>query len=219
MKKYLPVLLTVGVMSVTACGIPEKRETIEVPTTKGQIQTEVSGESSQEAAEKPREAEGGNTEVQPETTAASKVTVETEANIGEVTKETQKSQLYELTGMSEEEAGNFVGDFVQKVKEGDKKAVADMICYPRMVTVSTGEHTVNNAAEFLPYYDEILTKEFQSILEQNDGDDFITQNGMAAFASGAVWFASVDGKICIMTIQNGEGLRLWSGENGGVKAG
>jgi len=89
--------------------------------------------------------------------------------------------------LTQEQANAGVAAFLELLKAGDKEAIAEMILFPATVTVPSGAHDVNNAEEFLPYYDELFTEEFADRLLKADHEAFV-HNGMVSFDAGQIWF-------------------------------
>ena len=123
------------------------------------------------------------------------------------TAEPSEEELFFLrTGIQEAEAQEFYAEFITLIESDNREAVLDKILYPVSVTVDGGMSIANNAAELLPYYDDIFTDGLlKSIQAGQLGDsqaDLFTNDGLIGAANGAIWFAGTQG---VMTIQNPEG--------------
>ena len=121
--------------------------------------------------------------------------------------ETSEEDLFFLqTGIQEGEAQEFYAELIALIESDAREAVLEKILYPVSVTVDAGISIANNAAELLPYYDDIFTDGlWESIQAGQHGEgqaDLFTNDGLIGASNGAIWFAGTQG---IMTIQNPEG--------------
>ncbi len=136
-------------------------------------------------------------------------------------------EFYRISGIREPEAQAFFAEFSACVERGDRQAVAEMLRYPAVVTrwhtTAAGtylvENPVENAEEFLPYYDDIFTESLwlESILSNQytrERSDLIPDNGMVRAAGGAVWFMQTKDGMKVITVQNSEGNSIRQSESG-----
>ena len=117
--------------------------------------------------------------------------------------------LYETTGIRTEAARDFVLLLAERIQDGKKQEVADLLVYPAQVEVAAGTFTVNSPEEFLPYYDEIIGQNRLGLTsamtwEPTPGEPrlFRDGGGLVSAADGAVWFGLVEESVLrIFTIQ------------------
>ena len=120
--------------------------------------------------------------------------------------------LYTRTGIQSDVAKDFVLLLAERIQDGRKEEVADLLVYPAQVEVSAGTFTVNSAEEFLPYYDEVIGQNRLGLSTAMTWEPapaefqiFSDGSGLASVADGAVWFGLVeDGVIRVFTIQTGQ---------------
>ncbi len=130
--------------------------------------------------------------------------------------------LYVRTGIQTDVAKDFVLLLAEKIEDGRKEEVADLLVYPAQVEVAAGTFTVNSAEEFLPYYDEVIGQNRLGLSSAmtweptpSESQIFSGGSGLAAVADGAVWFGLVEESVIrIFTIQTDQAA-VRSG-NGGV---
>lgn len=123
--------------------------------------------------------------------------------------EEQDDLLYEFTGIRTEAARDFVLLLAERIQDGQREEVADLLVYPAQVEVSAGTFTVNSAEEFLPYYDEVIGQNRLGLStamtwEPTPGEPQLYRDGsgLVSAADGAVWFGLVEeGVLRIFTIQ------------------
>ena len=123
--------------------------------------------------------------------------------------EEQDDLLYEFTGIRTEAARDFVLLLAERIQDGQREEVADLLVYPAQVEVSAGAFTVNSAEEFLPYYDEVIGQNRLGLSmamtwEPTPGEPQLYRDGsgLVSAADGAVWFGLVEeGVLRIFTIQ------------------
>lgn len=123
-----------------------------------------------------------------------------------------EDMFYASTAIQEEVAQNFYCEFVRAIEEDRREDVAELIAWPRLVTVPDGTFTIETAEDFLPYYDDIFSEELLNTIHENQYDksraDLFTSSGMVGDGGGTIWFALIeDGCIKVLTVQNPEG---WS---------
>nr|WP_325211427.1 hypothetical protein [uncultured Oscillibacter sp.] len=117
--------------------------------------------------------------------------------------------LYTRTGIQSGVAKDFVLLLAERIEEGRKEEIADLLVYPAQVEVSAGTFTVNSPEEFLPYYDEVVGQNRLGLSSAMTWESapaefqiFSDGSGLASVADGAVWFGLVeDGVIRVFTIQ------------------
>ena len=117
--------------------------------------------------------------------------------------------LYESTGIRTEAARDFVLLLAERIQDGKREEVANLLVYPAQVEVSAGTFTVNSAEEFLPYYDEVIGQNRLGLStamtwEPTPGEPQLYRDGsgLVSAADGAVWFGLVEeGVLRIFTIQ------------------
>ncbi len=138
----------------------------------------------------------------------------------ETTPAESEDPLYTRTGIRSDVARDFVLLLAERIEDGRKEEVADLLVYPAQVEVSSGTFTVNTPEEFLPYYDEIIGQNRLGLStamtwEPTPTESQISSNGsgLAFVADGAVWFGLVeDGVIHVFTIQTDQAaVRAWDG--------
>ena len=123
--------------------------------------------------------------------------------------EESEDPLYARTGMRSDVAREFVLLLAERIEEGRKEEVADLLVYPAQVEVAAGTFTVNSAEEFLPYYDEVIGQNRLGLSTAMtweptpaESQIFSDGSGLAAVADGAVWFGLVEESVIrVFTIQ------------------
>jgi len=122
---------------------------------------------------------------------------------------TEAAENLPLAEVTEEEAAAGVASFMELLKAGDKKTIAEMVRFPSTVTVPSGEHEVNSAEEFLPYYDELFTEEFIKAVLDADQEVFV-HDGLISFGEGQIWFfaPSADVPLQIIAVNGPDGSSL-----------
>lgn len=117
--------------------------------------------------------------------------------------------LYESTGIRTEAARDFVLLLAERIQDGKRQEVAELLVYPARVEVAAGTFTVDSPEEFLPYYDEIIGQNRLGLVsamtwEPVPGEPrlFRDGSGLVSAADGAVWFGLVEESVLrIFTIQ------------------
>ena len=125
--------------------------------------------------------------------------------------ETEETEdpLYDRTGMRPEVAREFVLMLAERIADGKKREVAELLVYPSQVEVAAGTFTVRSPEEFLPYYDEVIGQNCQGLStamtwEPTPSEPWIFSDGsgLAAVADGAVWFGLTEESVIrVFTIQ------------------
>lgn len=127
----------------------------------------------------------------------------------ETAPENEEDPLYIGTGIRSDVAREFVLMLAQRIEDGKRQEVANLLVYPTRVEVAAGTFTVNSAEEFLPYYDEIIGQNRMGLSTAMTWEPVPTEprvfsdgSGLAAAADGAVWFGLVEESVIrIFTIQ------------------
>ena len=115
--------------------------------------------------------------------------------------------LYTRTGIRSDVARDFVLLLAERIEDGRREEIADLLVYPAQVETPGGIDTVSSPEEFLRYYDETVGQSALSLAadmawEPAPSEVFSDGSGLASAADGAVWFGLVeDGAIRIFTLQ------------------
>ena len=112
--------------------------------------------------------------------------------------------LYGQTGIQIAVAREFLQMLAERIGDGEREEIAELIAYPVKVTAPGGEWTVNTPEEFLEHYDETVGESAQSLAADLSWDPqpFADGSGLVSAAGGAVWFGQVeDGVLRIFTLQ------------------
>lgn len=115
--------------------------------------------------------------------------------------------LYTRTGIRSDVARDFVLLLAERIEDGRREEIADLLVYPAQVETSGGIDTVSSPEEFLRYYDETVGQSALSLSadmawEPAPSEVFSDGSGLASAADGKVWFGLVeDGVIRIFTLQ------------------
>lgn len=117
------------------------------------------------------------------------------------------------TGVEEAAAQDFYCGFIRAIEEDRREDTAAMIAWPRTVFTQEGSFLVENAEDFLPFYDDIFTGALLEDIQKNQYDreqaDLIAHDGMIGGAGGDIWFALLeDGGLAVLTVQSPEGNSL-----------
>ena len=134
---------------------------------------------------------------------------ELESQPPEVTPEASKDSLYTRTGIQTDVAREFVLLLAERMKDGDRQAVADMFAYPVQIETINGTDTANTPEELLSHYDETIGEGVRTLIADMTWDPepltpeiFSDGSGLASAANGAVWFGQVEeGVIRVFTLQ------------------
>nr|WP_325216367.1 hypothetical protein [uncultured Oscillibacter sp.] len=126
--------------------------------------------------------------------------------------------LYTRTGIRSDVARDFVLLLAERIEDGRREEIADLLVYPAQVETAGGSYTVNSPEEFLRYYDETVGQNALSLAadmawEPAPSEVFSDGSGLASAAGGAVWFGLVeDSTIRIFTLQTDQwSIRAGSG--------
>lgn len=117
--------------------------------------------------------------------------------------------LYESTGVRTETARDFVLMLAERIQDGRREEVANLLVYPAQVEVTAGTFTVNSSEEFLPYYDEVIEQNRLGLStamtwEPTPGEPRLYRDGsgLVSAVDGAVWFGlTEEGILRVFTIQ------------------
>ena len=115
--------------------------------------------------------------------------------------------LYTRTGIRSDVARDFILLLAERIEDGRREEIADLLAYPAQVETAGGSYTVNSPEEFLRYYDETVGQSALSLAadmawEPAPSEVFSDGSGLASAAGGAVWFGLVeDSVIRIFTLQ------------------
>ncbi len=124
-------------------------------------------------------------------------------------REDYRLRLYDMTGMEEAPAREFLRYFNSLVQGGYRESAADLLAYPRTVSLEEDTYEVSDGEEFLTYYEDVLTEEVRTRLAawaETEDLELLTTPGMAGTPDGLVWFGLVeDGEIRIFTLQDADG--------------
>ena len=128
------------------------------------------------------------------------------------------------TGVEEAVAQEFFREFIWAMEEDHRLEVSELIAWPRTVHTQEGSVLVENAEDFLPYYEDIFTEGLLEDIHENQYDheraDLIPHNGMIGGADGAIWFALLENdRIAVLTVQNPEGNSICYDGPSGVQPG
>lgn len=138
---------------------------------------------------------------------------------GDIAPSPEEDPIYQAASIQESVAQDFYCEFIRAIQEDRRLGAAEMIDWPRIVTTPEGSYIIETAEDFLPYYDDIFTASLLESVNTNQYDegraDLFARNGMVCGADGAIWFALVeDGRIAVLTVQNGEGWSIRSADAG-----
>ena len=130
--------------------------------------------------------------------------------------------LYARTGIQSGAARDFVLLLAERIEDGKKEEVADLLVYPAQVEVAAGTFRVDSPEAFLPYYDEVIGQNRLGLSSAMTWEPapvefqiFSDGSGLASVADGAVWFGLVeDGCLRVFTLQTDQAAvrALGSGE-------
>lgn len=117
--------------------------------------------------------------------------------------------LYVRTGIQTDVAREFVLMLAERIEDGRREEVADLLVYPAQVEVAAGTFTVNSPEEFLPYYDEVIGQNRLGLSTAMTWEPtpaepqiFSDGNGLVSVADGALWFGLVEESVIrVFTIQ------------------
>lgn len=145
-----------------------------------------------------------------------------DASGGKTPEETdsQKDEMYEMTGIKKEEARAFLETWVEHIKDGEKEEVSSVIAFPKKVILPNQEVIVQNAEEFAVYYDEIFTEAYKEDLYRFLEEDSVWWNYRGvALGDGEVWLNKRDGTLMIDALNSAEDRGVIDTEHTGVQPG
>ncbi|SCH72598.1 Uncharacterised protein [uncultured Clostridium sp.] len=124
-------------------------------------------------------------------------------------------KMFRISGIHETDARDMFRKFVGHITADEKEEASAMIRFPRKIVFSDREIEVQDAEQFLDYYDQVFTEDFKERLSRDlDGELFGNYMGVA-LGNGEVWLMSSEGTIRVETINNGgECSVLYPGEPG-----
>ena len=112
--------------------------------------------------------------------------------------------LYVRTGIQTDTAREFLLLLAERMENGERQEIAELLAYPVQVKTAGGEWTADTPEAFLEHYDETIGESAQSLaadLSWNP-EPFGDGSGLASASDGAVWFGQVeDGVLRVFTIQ------------------
>lgn len=116
--------------------------------------------------------------------------------------------LYFTTGLSTARAMEFVRELAELMENGDRQALAELLCYPCQVNVEQGTFSVETPEEFLDFYDQVVEGQRRELVSQLMQGSLLGRNGLVGVGDGDVWFGlTEDGTIRLFTLQTPNG---WS---------
>ena len=127
----------------------------------------------------------------------------------EVTPEESKDPLYTRTGIQTGTARDFVLLLAERLKDGDRQAVAELFAYPVQIETAGGAYAAGTPEELLEHYDETIGEGVQGLIADMTWDPeplppeiFSDGSGLASAANGTVWFGlTEEAVIRIFTLQ------------------
>lgn len=129
-----------------------------------------------------------------------------ENNTSYETVESQK--MYEVCGISQNEAEAFMEGFMDAVRSDKREKVAELVDYPRVVKVDGEKIYVENSTAFLEHYDRIFTDSLKSTLYQCLDTDMQYNDSGIFLGDGEVWIAKSGDALRITSISNAEGVSV-----------
>lgn len=173
-------------------------------------------ETSQEISSKITSAGTENKETVPESKDMASESKETASEAEEnVSDQAESDEMFSVSGIRKEEADTFIKTFVSHLEAGEKKEAAEMILYPRKVTVPDGDLIVHNADEFLDYYDDIFTDDFIELLKEDSKKELNFNYQGVWIGNGELWVMKSENQMYVNSIFNGEDRSVkYEGEPG-----
>lgn len=121
--------------------------------------------------------------------------------------------LYVQTGIQTAVAREFLQTLAERIENGKREEIAELLAYPARVETAGGEWVAGTPEELLERYDETIGESAQSLAADLnwDPEPFADGSGLASAAGGAVWFGQVeDGVLRIFTLQTDQwSIRYW----------
>lgn len=200
MKRQIYGLLAAAAAAVLISGCGTKKteqETSSITETSQEISSEITSAGTE------------NKETVPE---SKKTVSEAEETVSD---QAESDEMFSVSGIGKEEADTFIKTFVSHLEAGEKKEAAEMILYPRKVTVPDGDLIVHNADEFLDYYDDIFTDEFIELLKEDSKKELNFNYQGVWIGNGELWVMKSENRMYVNSIFNGEDRSVkYEGEPG-----
>lgn len=125
-----------------------------------------------------------------------------------------------VNGVRIEDARAFMETFVNCVINGEKEKASAMIRFPRKVTLPGQSVVVNDADEFIEYYDDIFTEDFIQVLKTDIKEELNWNYIGFWLGSGEVWLMQpVNEELMVESIFNGEERSVMYPGEPGIQAG
>ncbi len=200
MKRQIYGLLAAAAAAVLISGCGTKKteqETSSITETSQEISSEITSAGTE------------NKETVPESKKTASEAEET------VSDQAESDEMFSVSGIGKEEADTFIKTFVSHLEAGEKKEAAEMILYPRKVTVPDGDLIVHNADEFLDYYDDIFTDDFIELLKEDSKKELNFNYQGVWIGNGELWVMKSENQMYVNSIFNGEDRSVkYEGEPG-----
>lgn len=116
--------------------------------------------------------------------------------------------MYQVNGIRQEEAQAFAENFVSLAQADDREAVASMIRYPRTLVVNGSESTLENAEDFLAYYEEILPESFIEHLDSLLSEPLSYRYDGTFLGDGALWMRRADGELLVESLFPSDSVQM-----------
>ncbi|PNV62928.1 hypothetical protein C0033_05170 [Clostridium sp. chh4-2] len=200
MKRQIYGLLAAAAAAVLISGCGTKKteqETSSITETSQEISSEITSAGTE------------NKETVPESKKTASEAEET------VSDQAESDEMFSVSGIGKEEADTFIKTFVSHLEAEEKKEAAEMILYPRKVTVPDGDLIVHNADEFLDYYDDIFTDDFIELLKEDSKKELNFNYQGVWIGNGELWVMKSENRMYVNSIFNGEDRSVkYEGEPG-----
>ncbi|MBT9775022.1 hypothetical protein GPL15_00675 [Clostridium sp. MCC353] len=210
-KQVYGLLAAVSVMAALISGCGNKKADQETGQMTNAAQEETSGVTQDAAGVETKGRAEAGTEASDQ---AGTGTAETTGN-GAAQIEQEDDPMYAVSGIGKKEADSFIQTLVSRLEAGEKAEAAKMIYYPRKVTVPDGDLIVDNAEEFMDYYDDIFTEDFIEKLKEDSKKELNYNYQGVWIGDGELWVMSVDDKLYVNSIFNADDRSVkYEGEPG-----
>lgn len=123
------------------------------------------------------------------------------------TEEPPEDPLYTRTGIQTDVAENFVQLLAERIEDGRREEVANLLVYPAVIETPEGTVTVTTPEELLEHYDATIGESARTLASDMAWDPspeniFSDGSGLAAAADGSVWFGQIEeGDIRVYILQ------------------